>query len=193
MTDALSAHANKTNVPARSPIQPAPVPVGPGAARMAGKFAVHAAIVVGIVQAVLLVPYLLGWLSGIAFAIISLLLSSVAVGVLSYRTARVLNNVRDAIVRIWSATDDGTSQAAANSNWTDLDASLIQLHEKTRQRLTELKSSREAVVRQNSANRRIADHLKQAQRIARADGAVAVVITADFRVGGGLARESEHA
>ena len=44
---------------------------------------------------------------------------------------------------------------------------MIQLHETTNQRLAELKSSREAVVRQNSANRRIADHLKQAQRIAR--------------------------
>ena len=134
---------------------------------MAGRFAVGAAVVVGVVQAVLLVPYFLGWLGGTAFSITAALLSSVAVGVLSYRTARVLNNVRDVIVRLWSAADDGTSQAAANSNWRDLDASLIQLHERTRQRLTELTSSREAVVRQNSANRRIADHLKQAQRIAR--------------------------
>jgi diguanylate cyclase (GGDEF)-like protein len=153
-------------VPA-TPTQPAGLAADRGAARMAGKFAVHAAIVVGIVQAVLLVPYVLGWLSGIAFAITSVMLSSAAVGVLSYRTARVLHNVRDVIVRFWSAADDGTSQAAANSNWTDLDASLIQLHERTRQRLAELKSSREAVARQNSANRRIADHLKQAQRIAR--------------------------
>ena len=162
------AHSNKTNVPDPS-LTPAPTGTSTerGAARMAGRFAVRSAIAVGSVQAVLLVPYVLGWMSGIAFGICSAVLSSLAVGILSYRTARVLHNVRDVIVRFWSAADDGASQAAANSNWTDLDASLIQLHERTRQRLSELKASREAVVRQNSANRRIADHLKQAQRIAR--------------------------
>src|SRR5687768_1528993 len=110
---------------------------------------------------------MLGGLSVIGFAVASTLLSTAAVGVLAYRLARVLNNVRDAIAKAWSFAADGASQAAANGNWSDLDASLIQLHETTNRRLAELRSSREAVVRQNSANRRIADHLKQAQRIAR--------------------------
>ena len=134
---------------------------------MAGRFAAAAALAVIGVQLVLLVPFLLGWIDGKGFALGGAIVSGVIVGVLSYRMARVLNNVRNVIARFWSAADDGTSQAAANSNWVDLDASLIQLHEKTRQRLAELKSTREAVARQNSANRRIADHLKQAQRIAR--------------------------
>jgi diguanylate cyclase (GGDEF)-like protein len=123
--------------------------------------------VVAVVHTTLLVPYVVGWLNGVVFGIASVVLSSLAVGALSYRTARVLNNVRDVIVRFWSAAGDGTSQAAANSNWSDLGASLIQLHERTRRRLNELKTSREAVLRQNSADRRIAEHLKQAQRIAR--------------------------
>jgi diguanylate cyclase (GGDEF)-like protein/PAS domain S-box-containing protein len=168
ITEAHLSQSNNTNVPAQ-PVYPKPErpPVDRGALRLAGRFAVSAAVVVGIVQAVLFVPFFLGLVSGFAFAITSAVLSSVAIGVLSYRTARVLNNVRDVIARFSSTADDGTSQAAANSNWSDLDASLIQLQERTHQRLAELKSSREAVARQSSANRRIADHLKQAQRISR--------------------------
>jgi diguanylate cyclase (GGDEF)-like protein len=168
IAEAHPAHWNKTNVPAPSPTQAPPrTPADRGAMRMAGQFAVRSAIVVGSVQTGLLVLYVLGWLSGIAFGISSVVLSSLAVGVLSYRTARVLNNVRNVIGRFWAATDEEGSRPAANGNWVDLDASLVQLQERTDQRFAELNMSHDAVLRQNSANRRIADHLKQAQRIAR--------------------------
>ena len=166
-----SGPSNKTNVPDH------PLPTRPHApaVRIAAPRAwpdaspSTAAIAVGVVQSLLLVPVCRSaGLSGIAFAIASALLSSVAVGVLVLPDGACTEQcARRDRRRFWSAADDGASQAAANSNWSDLDASLIQLHETTRQRLAELKSSREAVVRQNSANRRIADHLKQAQRIAR--------------------------
>ena len=160
--------SNKTNVPDRpSALSAQPAPPERGGARMAIRFAASAAIIVIAVQLLLLVPHLLGWIGAVSFAVGAVVVSGAAVGLLSYRMARVLHNVRDVIVRFWSAADDGASQAAANGTWADLDASLILLHEKTRQRLAELKSTREAVARQSNANRRIADHLKQAQRISR--------------------------
>ena len=133
----------------------------------AAGFALRAAAAVVAVHAVLLVAVRYGWLGPVAFAVVAAALSSVAVGALSYRAARVLHNVRDAVVRFWSSTADTAAQPAANGNWNDLNASLIKLHERTRQRLNELKASREAVQRQSAANQRVAEHLKRAQRIAR--------------------------
>jgi diguanylate cyclase (GGDEF)-like protein len=135
--------------------------------RVAGSFAAEAASTVMLVHVALLVPLLLGWIAPLAFGVAAALLSAGAVALLSYRMARVLHNLRVVIERFQRITDDAASQPAANGNWTDLDTSLARLQERTRQRLAELKSSQEAVLRQHQANRRVADHLKKAQRIAR--------------------------
>ncbi|HVF63588.1 MAG TPA: EAL domain-containing protein [Casimicrobiaceae bacterium] len=137
------------------------------AMKTATSFALQTAGAVLVIHLLLLAPYVAGWINGVTFATSCVVLSSAAIGAMSYRTARVLNNVRDAIIRFWSATNEGPSPLAANGSWNDLDASLVRVHESTRQRLIELKASREAVARQSTATRRIADHLLQAQRIAR--------------------------
>jgi diguanylate cyclase (GGDEF)-like protein len=133
----------------------------------AASLALQSALAITIVQLALLALLNQHVLNLTGFALASVVLSSLAVAVLSYRATRVLNNVQKSVRQFWSASDELTSQPAANSNWTDLNASLVQLHERTRQRLNELKASKEAVQRQSNANLRVAEHLKRAQRIAR--------------------------
>jgi diguanylate cyclase (GGDEF)-like protein len=160
---------NKTNrVKKPDSTRPASSPrADRGQWHLAGRFAAHAALAVASVQALLLGPLLLGWIAIGTFAVSVVVLSAVVVGALSYRTARVLHNVREVIGRLWSVTGDAASQPAANGNWSDLDASLCQLHDRARVRIAELDSSRAAAQRETAANRRISDHLKRAQRVAR--------------------------
>ena len=125
------------------------------------------ALAVALVHVVLIALLNAGWLHLTTHALASILLSGLVVGLVGYHAGRVLHNVRDSVRRFWSVNDEVTSQPAANGNWTDLNASLVQLHERTRQRLNELKASKDAVQRQSAANMRVAEHLKKAQRIAR--------------------------
>ena len=140
---------------------------GEQTSHLAAGVALHCALAVTVVQLVLAVLLNEHWLNLTTFALASVVLSALAVGLVAYRGARVLNNVQKSVRQFWSASDELTSQPAANGNWTDLNASLVQLHERTRQRLNELKASKEAVLRQSNANLRVAEHLKRAQRIAR--------------------------
>jgi diguanylate cyclase (GGDEF)-like protein len=135
--------------------------------QLAGGFALRSALAVTIVQLALVVLLNQSLLNLTTFALGAVLLSSAVVGVLAFRGARVLHNVQTSVRQFWSASDELTSQPAANGNWTELNASLVQLHERTRQRLSELKASKDAVQRQSNANLRVAEHLKRAQRIAR--------------------------
>ena len=134
---------------------------------LAGRFAAQAALAVAVIHVALLVPLRLGLIGMATFAVAAVALSAVVIGALTYRAARVLHNVRQVIGRIWSVAGDAASQPAANGNWSELEASLLQFHDRARQRFDQLNSSRHAVERQNSANRRIADHLKRAQHVAR--------------------------
>jgi diguanylate cyclase (GGDEF)-like protein/PAS domain S-box-containing protein len=137
------------------------------ASHLAAGIALHSALAVTIVQLALVVMLNQHWLNLTTFALASVVASALAVAAVAYYGARVLNNVQKSVRQFWSASDELTSQPAANGNWTDLNASLVQLHERTRQRLNELKASKEAVQRQSNANLRVAEHLKRAQRIAR--------------------------
>ena len=154
-------------MPTSPPPRPPEAESPPSAWQLALSLGLRTALAVAIVQTVLVAMMNRGWLNLTTQSLVSVLLSGVAVGVIAWRAGCVLHNVRDSVRRFWNVTDEATSQPAANGNWTDLNASLVQLHDRTRQRLNELKASKEAVQRQSAANLRVAEHLKKAQRIAR--------------------------
>jgi len=162
-----TGHSNKTNVPPSSSSRPAKRPENGGAWHQALGLGLRCALAVAVVQTVLVAMLNAGWLHLTTLALVSIVASALVVALVTYHAGRVLHNVSDSVRRFWSVSDEATSQPAANGNWTDLNASLVQLHERTRQRLNELKASKEAVQRQSAANMRVAEHLKKAQRIAR--------------------------
>ncbi|HVE49683.1 MAG TPA: EAL domain-containing protein [Casimicrobiaceae bacterium] len=140
---------------------------GGGPGHLAFGLALRAALAVAIVQLALVTLLPAAWSNLAMFAIGSVFFSGLLVGLIAYRAARVLHNVQSSVARMWSGDDEAASKVAANSNWTDLNASLVQLHDRTRLRLNELKAAKDAVQRQSNAHLRVAEHLKRAQRIAR--------------------------
>jgi diguanylate cyclase (GGDEF)-like protein len=159
--------SNKTHVPTSSSSPPGKPDPDTGAWQHALGLGLRCALAVALVQVALVALLNAGWLHLTTHSLASIVLSGLAVGLVGYHAGRVLHKVRDSVRRFWSVSDEVTSQPAANGNWTDLNASLVQLHERTRQRLNELKASKDAVQRQSAANMRVAEHLKKAQRIAR--------------------------
>ncbi len=116
----------------------------------------------------LLVPYVFGYVDGPRYALAAVVLSSLAVGLLAYPLSRLLQNAGEIIGQFWVGADETpTPTKGAKSDWNDLDGKLARLHVRTLERVAELKAANRASEHQNRANRRIAQHLMLAQRIAR--------------------------
>jgi diguanylate cyclase (GGDEF)-like protein len=143
-------------------------PDAPGTVRSTVAIALWAAAVVGAVQLLLYLALRVGWLDAAGFALAGVALSCLAVGVVVQRAASVVLNSPDTLgTPIRMPRNASASLPAANGTFADLNASLIHLHQQTRQRLNALKASQESVKRQSHATLRVAEHLKRAQRIAR--------------------------
>ena len=127
--------------------------------------ALWTAAAVGGVQLLLLVPLRIGVLDIAGYVIASAVLSGLVVGALSLRDPPVLN--RSAGARFLTTREGSASLPAANGSFTELNSSLVQLQQRTRERLTALKASQEAAKRDSRAHLRVAEHLNRAQRIAR--------------------------
>lgn len=136
--------------------------------RFVGNIAVQAALVVGLVQLALLAPYRWGWIGEPAFALAATALSALAVATLTYPIARVLDNLREGLMRFWAGADDRPLTLVAKANALGhLDTELEHLHARVLKRVDDLKAASRAVHRESRAQRRIAKHLTHAQRIAR--------------------------
>jgi diguanylate cyclase (GGDEF)-like protein len=138
---------------------------GTPSGRLSAAFAVRAALAVALVHSVVFIPYALHWYETHAYTIVSTGLSALAVGLVAFPLARVLDNLRNLLA--WSGDDAEKSLTDVSGAWSGLDAELASLHERTVRRMAELSAARDAVRLQNLTHRRAADHLKQAQRIAR--------------------------
>jgi diguanylate cyclase (GGDEF)-like protein/PAS domain S-box-containing protein len=138
-----------------------------GTRRILASFAVQAALVVALVHLALAVPYAAGWLGGVPFALAAVVLSSFAVGLLALPLSRLLQNANEIIGRFWVGAEEASIGTKDVNNWKDLDGKLAQLHARTLERVAELKAARRDALQQNRSNRRIAQHLMLAQRIAR--------------------------
>jgi diguanylate cyclase (GGDEF)-like protein len=150
----------------RQPSFPGPPLKGARRARIAS--ATLAAVAIGAALAALYLPVSLGRLDPALFVGAVAAICGIAVGILAERHLIVVYKRFAARASRRTSADATRSEADANGSFAERPSpTIVRLHERTRERLAALKATREAARQQSRANRRVAEHLTRAQRIAR--------------------------